>query len=665
MKEKIYHYLVNRNPQIQKKYKTFRKQAGSNGRKWAWFYLMGLQIRYGVGKRKENDVKISLGNSRNLRYEDVSESIQNKREPVEHLVQKLTQYDVVSFDVFDTLLFRPVDTPSDLFYFMGEELGYLNFTEMRIEIERKARELKYKEKGHREVSLEDIWQLMEEEAGLTQAEGCAVEFAVEEKYCFANLYMLEVLQCLKKKNKRMIAISDMYFSKAQVTALLEKAGFGGFFETVFVSSEYGISKSDGQLYEHVKRSIGENLSYIQVGDNEYADYQQAKKHGFCAYYYPNVNDLGLPYRPIDMSTITGSVYRGVINSYIHNGRAQFSKAYELGFIYGGLFVLGYARWIHTYVRNNNIDQILFLARDGEIIKQVYDVLYPQEQSTYVYWSRLAGTKMCARQNKQDFFKRFLAQKVNQGYSLYRIFESMELLPMLSLYVAENAAYTKESKLNDEIAADVKAYLQKHWDRLLEYYEEQIEAGGRYYRDVLQGCKRVAVVDIGWAGSGAMQLDYLVRHVWKLDCQIQGLLAGTNSLRSTDCFSSEAQMYSGKLSSYLFSQEKNRDIWKWHNPGAGHNILAELLLSSPSPSFRGFRLVDGQIAFVFEEKKEECLAKDIQQGVLDFANYYTKRLGNVSTISGRDAYITSVLALEKHLKIVLRIAGGQSFQVNTE
>mgnify|MGYP006974362159 CR=1 FL=1 len=51
--------------------------------------------------------------------------------------------------------------------------------------------------------------------------------------------------------------------------------------------------------------------------------------------------------------------------------------YEYGYIYGGLFVTGYCSFIHDYCRQHDVDKILFLSRDGDILKQAYELLYPE------------------------------------------------------------------------------------------------------------------------------------------------------------------------------------------------------------------------------------------------------------------------------------------------
>ena len=50
----------------------------------------------------------------------------NRQSP-EAFANDLSQFDVVSFDVFDTLIFRPFAIPTDLFYLMEAKTGCFNF----------------------------------------------------------------------------------------------------------------------------------------------------------------------------------------------------------------------------------------------------------------------------------------------------------------------------------------------------------------------------------------------------------------------------------------------------------------------------------------------------------------------------------------------------------
>ena len=52
----------------------------------------------------------------------------------------------------------------------------------------------------------------------------------------------------------------------------------------------------------------------------------------------------------------------------------------------------------------------------------------------------------------------------------------------------------------------------------------------------------------------------------MGCDVIGMIAGTNSVHNAEPNATESFLYSGKLVSYLYSQEHNREDWKWHNPG---------------------------------------------------------------------------------------------------
>lgn len=128
----------------------------------------------------------------------------------------------------------------------------------------------------------------------------------------------------------------------------------------------------------------------------------AKASGLDILPYQNVNKNVLLYRPMDMSSMIGGAYRGLVSNHLYNGSEKFSIDYEYGYVYGGLFVVGYCHFIHEYYEQHYLDRLLFLARDGDILNRVYQKLYPDDRTVYVYWSRKAATKLMADEDKHDF-----------------------------------------------------------------------------------------------------------------------------------------------------------------------------------------------------------------------------------------------------------------------
>lgn len=226
--------------------------------------------------------------------------------------------------------------------------------------------------------------------------------------------------------------------------------------------------------------------------------------------------------------------------------------------------------------------------------------------------------------------------------------------------------------NDEITEKnaylLRRFIEAKWDEVTACYKEQQLAAETYYREILQGCKHVAAVDIGWAGSGAIALSHLVNRVWGMDCKITGIVAGTNTVHNAEPDASDPFLQDGRLVSYLYSGQMNRDLLKKHDPNKDYNVFWELLLSSLTPSFSGFHLgryhtknesiylnaLDITLEFGKYDYNPEGI-REIQRGILDFANQYQEHFGAfpyMFRISGRDAYAPMLVAAsynERYLK----------------
>ena len=97
-----------------------------------------------------------------------------------------------------------------------------------MQAEADARVQKYKEEKHYEIKLSDIWSRLENEIGVTKEQGMQMEQALEMEFCYANPFMQQVFTQLREHGKRIMITSDMYLSKAFLSELLQKNGYGGY-----------------------------------------------------------------------------------------------------------------------------------------------------------------------------------------------------------------------------------------------------------------------------------------------------------------------------------------------------------------------------------------------------------------------------------------------------
>ena len=665
MRQKLYNALVNRVPGISHRYHILHDGTHGLRRILSWGYLLVLNIGYYVlflhflGRKPDAEIY----ESRMLpvkESESREDALRNPERTVDHYIKKLSQYDVVSFDVFDTLIFRPFELPTDLFFFMDEPMGILDFHRIRMEMEGKARLEHFKKNKNHEISLQDIWKMIEKEVGPDEADGMKLEQELELRFCFANPFMHAVFEELQKQGKQIIITTDMYLSAEFIQRLLEKCGYFGF-DKLYVSNAYEKSKAKGDLYDEIRKDFYKTAKIIHVGDNEHSDVRMAKKHGLDTLHYPNVNKFSLTYRAHDMSSIIGGAYRGIINTWLYSGIHQYSMEYEYGFIYGGLFVLGYCTFIHEYCQKHNIDRLLFLARDGDILKQVYDLVYPGEDTHYVLWGRYPATKLMADFNRYDFFRRMIWHKTGEKKNAGQLLTEAGL-KNLSDKLEQDEKLSLDTVITADNASKLKKWLQANWEDVLECYREESLITKTVFTEMLEGCRHAPAIDIGWAGSGAVSMAYLAERVWKIPCSITGIVAGTNTIYNYEPDASEAMLQNGRLVSYLYSQRKNRDLLKKHDLNRDYNVYWELLLSSPTQQFLGYTTDrNGEIVAKYgKANANQKGIREVQRGIMDFVRVYLEHYSDyyeMFQISGRDAYAPVLAAAshgERYLKAINRI-----------
>lgn len=580
-------------------------------------------------------------------YTRGSESALSFGQSPQQLAEKLKEYPVISFDVFDTLILRPVDSPADVFDLVGARLGYLHFRQVRVQAEQKAREEKYRQYGTHEVTLAEIYTYLETYAmGPLAKRAMELEWQAEKALCFAHPYFLQLYQLLRQQGHQLVLVSDMYLPAAKIRELLERCGYAPP-EKLYVSCEYGKSKAEGSLFQLVGQEwAGKKL--LHIGDHPISDGEMARKSGLDSLCFPSVRQQGRSYRPEKMSSMVGSTYRGTVNAHLHSGLHIYSPQYEYGYTVGGLLAVGYCNYIHRHTEG--MDKVLFLARDGELLFEIYQKLYPGAPCEYVYWSRRASLKLVCDRYRNDYFIRFVYDNLKKGRTLARLLEEMELRVLLEEVVSHSGISPQEEITSRNADLLVEALISL-WEKVQKVYAPQREGARRYWQKVLQGCRRACAVDIGWVGSGAIYLRELVMEEWKIPCEITGLLAGTASAYVPGSEGNQGMFQTGVLDAYLFSQERDRALWCEHDPGKRHNVYLEMLFTSTAPSLREFD-IKGEDGFVLDfcepEPTDSQVIRELRQGVLAFAEEYRRRFSQfpeLLRISGADAYAPFRLAAE--------------------
>ena len=282
---------------------------------------------------------------------------------IDEITSLIEKYDVVTFDVFDTLLIRDVMRPTDVFRFSYGEIGRY----IRILAEMKAR----RTSTTGEVLLSDIEKYC--------LFSCDKEVEFEKRICRANPLIKEIYDTAQKMGKRIYAISDMYLSKNVISDLLSNAGFD---IPVYVSCEQRYDKTSGKLFDCFINDCSLNpTQVIHIGDNYKADYLGAKKAGIKSIII-NKHCNQLAY-----TKYTKKNYE--LAAFINHGicRGNLDEAEKIGYEIIGPIILSFCQWIHEIYLNKKIKRLFFLARDMRFSYEIYRSLYPEDNADYLFVSR--------------------------------------------------------------------------------------------------------------------------------------------------------------------------------------------------------------------------------------------------------------------------------------
>lgn len=206
------------------------------------------------------------------------------------------KYKIISFDIFDTLIYRMAVNPQDILKLVGRRCGYDgDFLTMRRIAEKEAR--KNRSIIYDEITYDEIYNTfltLFDFSEETVERFKKAEYDIEKKYLFPRKAMLEVFNYAKSIGKKIIITSDIYLDRKFIEEVLDNTGYSGYDE-LFLSSEYKICKNTGKLYAYIiKKYKLEGISaeeILHLGDNEKSDVDIARKMGLSVEFIPRVSWL--------------------------------------------------------------------------------------------------------------------------------------------------------------------------------------------------------------------------------------------------------------------------------------------------------------------------------------------------------------------------------------
>ena len=397
---------------------------------------------------------------------------------LEKIKKQINKAKVVSFDIFDTLLVRPYIRPVDLFEHMEKAYERPGFAAERKDAERRTR-IRHKELE--DVTFDMIYDEIDDEFKDMKQK----ELDWEEMVLRFNPELKQVYDYALAQGKKVIITSDMYLPTEFLAKVLRKNGFDHW-DKLYVSGDVGKRKTTGALFEHLLED--NNVSpkdVLHIGDNEKSDVNVPKKLSIKVVLYNQVslqflrqNKAIRIFRARTLGKLDASIIVAIC-SYLwlqeRCGEVEKRNYWQnLGFQYAGPIIYGYTRFIEAKSLELNIDNLLFVARDGYTLQKVFNTFSNNISNSYVYAPRILNL-ICTLDCNRNYV-RYLSQIVE-----------------FYCKIDKNLKMQADAK-KLETVADYNDFLSENSEIIDNYASSFLNHYRTYLYDSVRDCKNVAIVD---------------------------------------------------------------------------------------------------------------------------------------------------------------------------
>lgn len=302
--------------------------------------------------------------------------------------EQIDQAEIVSFDIFDTLITRCLSNPSTVFdvaeyRHSANQAAAIALYDERMRV---AGTVLAKYKGERDdISIDEIY------ADMPFFRDAAIEKSAEIDAVVPHPLGRKIYEYARKAGKRIIIVSDMYLDEVTISSMLRKCGITDW-EKLFLSSKLGYKKDTGRLFQMVltyAHELGIKPGQIlHIGDNWEGDVRKAKAAGLKAIRFIPLYDQ--PYRKFPIAperarrlSQIGRIWNDFTTQSAKLWKEKNKEAVSdfymaLGFEVSGPLASMMAMYVRAQADKLGIRKVVFMARDGRIIKKAFEALYRKE-----------------------------------------------------------------------------------------------------------------------------------------------------------------------------------------------------------------------------------------------------------------------------------------------
>lgn len=454
---------------------------------------------------------------------------------------------VLSLDCFDTIVWRRVGQPVDVFFAAQDSSSWRRHgiqAAHRVKAEGRARARKRLLHGVSEVTIDEIYQaLLPSASGADRAECIADEMNEEVRHAYLFAPAIELIRRAKQRGLRVMVVSDTYWSRQQLATLIRRLPGGDELAhlQLHCSSEYGVSKAGG-IWPHVLRA-GKLQAHqlVHLGDNELADAVAPRRFGVQAahlvHHDDDTADVLRDYASAACQIMPELRFSRPLPSLFHGQLAMWSSreatpASRIGYRSMGPVMYAFGRYLEQRLAGLRSQgrsvRVAFLMRDGHLPLRVFSALCPEVPAAALHISRF--TANAAGLTSRDDVVNLLVAGVSEKHALATLkqllFTEQEAEAIIEQAAGSGMFQQELSRqvLRDNQLRKVLARSAAFRERLYAHVRDQTG---------LQRGDMLVLVDLGYSGTVQTRLRQVFRSDLGVDLRGLYLIASAAQADMSD------------------------------------------------------------------------------------------------------------------------------------
>lgn len=312
----------------------------------------------------------------------------------EQALLALEDADLVSFDLFDTLVSRPTRRPDAVLKLVEHRIATEEGRPIPLFTERRAAENRVRARKHHQgdVNLSETYAELAA-TGTIPDDVVARAHALEKRIDLGALLprpeVIAVLRAAHEGGKRIILMTDTYYEEADIRGILRAIGIADLFAALYVSNTVGARKDRGDLWRHVEEAEAvPRARWLHVGDNEHSDIQAAcdRRIPYLHVAHPAkilaqggfVRDEGDLARTWAADLVVGHAMLTLgRNPFLDRAGPPYltlGSARAVGSVVFGPLMLLFLSWLIRQEAVGRVERLFFLAREGDFLVKIYRLM---------------------------------------------------------------------------------------------------------------------------------------------------------------------------------------------------------------------------------------------------------------------------------------------------